>query len=105
MPIRSGRFEKRSQLAVPLQISSLEGPPATERTTTENVSSVGVRVLMEQPMELNGKLSVKSMDGYLQTQARVVYCERLSDGRYGVGLQFQGKAGNWPRSSSAGTSD
>lgn len=99
MPLRSGRLEKRTPLAVPLQIFSLEDSTATERTTTENVCSLGVRLLMERPKELNGQLLVRSLDGDLQTLARVVYCRRLSDGRFGVGLKFQQSAGKWLRKS------
>jgi len=105
MPIRYGRFEKRTRLAVPVQISSLQDPFTTERTTTENISSVGVRVFVQQPREPNGRLLIKSLDGQLQTHARVVYCQRLSDGRYGIGLEFQAKAINWPTGSLAGTAD
>jgi hypothetical protein len=99
MPLRSGRLEKRTRLNVPVQISGLQDPTATEQTTTENVCSVGVRVLMQRPREPNGRLLIRSLDGDLQTDARVVYCQRLSDGRFGVGLQFQQSVGSWLRKS------
>jgi len=97
--MRSGRLEKRTWLAVPLQISSLHDSTAIERTTTENVCSLGIRAVMGRPRELGERLFVKSPDGALQTLARVVYCQRLSDGRYGVGFQFQQKATNWLKKS------
>lgn len=99
MPTRFGRLEKRTRLAVPVQISSLQDPTARERTVTENVCSLGIRVLMGRARELNERLLIKSLDGDLQILARVVYCQRLSDGRFGVGLQFQQSAGNWLRES------
>ncbi len=89
MPARSGRLEKRIRLAVPVQISSLQGSAATERTTTENVCSLGIRILSQRARELNERLWVRSLDGDLRTLARVVYCKRLPDGRFGLGLQFQ----------------
>ncbi|SRR5216683_7314824 len=97
--MRSGRLEKRTRLAVPLQISSLQDSTAIERTTTENVCSLGIRAVMGRPKELDERLFVKSLDGALQTLARVVYCQRLSDGRFGVGFQFQQKATNWLKKS------
>ncbi len=97
MAARSGRLEKRTRLTVPMQISSLQHPTATERTTTENVCSLGVRLLMQRPEELNERLLIRSLDGELQTLARVVYCQRLSDVCFGVGLQFQQSVGNWLR--------
>ena len=95
MTTRSGRLEKRTQLTVPVQISSLQDPTARERTTTENVCSLGIRVLTHRSRELNERLLIKSLDGDRQILARVVYCQRLFDGRFGLGLQFQQKAGNW----------
>ena len=100
MPARSGRLEKRIRLAVPLQISSVLDPAAVERTTTENVCSLGMRVLTQRARELNERLMISSLMGDLRTLVRVVYCQRLPDGRFGVGLQFQGLAIDWPKASS-----
>src|SRR5260370_35730089 len=90
MPVRSGRLEKRIRLAVPVQISSLLDPAATEHTTTENVCSLGIRTLTQRARDLNERLMISSLMGELRTLAHVVYCQRLPDGRFGVGLRFQG---------------
>src|SRR5258708_19702838 len=90
MPARSGRLEKRIRLAVPVQISSLLDPAATEHTTTENVCSLGIRTLTQRARDLNERLMISSLMGELRTLAHVVYCQRLPDGRFGVGLRFQG---------------
>ena len=95
MPMRSGRLEKRTRLAVPVRISSLQEPSAGERTTTENVCSLGLRVLVQRARELNERLLIKSADGELQADARVVYCERLHDGRFALGLEFHGEVTRW----------
>ena len=92
MPVRSGRLERRIRLAVPVEVSSVGESSATERTTTENASSLGLRVLTQRAKEPNERLMIRSLVGDLQTLARVVYCQRLPDGRFGIGLQFQGKA-------------
>lgn len=105
MPVRSGRIEKRIRLAVPVQISSLLDPAATERTTTENVCSIGIRVLTKRARDLNERLIIGSLMGDLRTLARVVYCQRLPDGRFGVGLQFQRLTVDWPKPSSARAGD
>jgi hypothetical protein len=98
MPARSGRLEKRIRLAVPVQISSLLDPAATERTTTENVCSLGIRILTQRARDLNERLMISSLMGELRTLAHVVYCQRLPDGRFGVGLRFQGQPINWSKS-------
>jgi hypothetical protein len=102
MPTRLGRLEKRIRLAVSVQISSLQDPAATERTTTENVCSLGIRILTEQARDSNERLMISTLVGDLGILARVVYCQRLSDGRFGVGLQFQGRPINWSESSLGG---
>ena len=105
MPVRSGRLEKRIRLPVPVEISSLRDPSASERTTTENVCSIGVRVLTQRAKELNEELIIRSLIGDLRNVARVVYCQRLPDGRFGVGLEFLGIAVNWPKDATAGGTD
>ena len=90
MPSRSGRLEKRVQLAAPVQVSSPQDPSATEQTTAENISSLGIRVLAQRPRKPNERLMIRSLEGHFRSIVRVVYCQRLPDGRYGIGLQFQG---------------
>lgn len=105
MAAKSGRLEKRIRLAVSVEITSLQYTRANERTTTENVCSLGIRILTQQARELNERLMIKSLLGDLRTLARVVYCQRLPDGRFGVGLQFQEVAVNWSHDSLARTAD
>jgi hypothetical protein len=105
MPARSGRLEKRTRLAVPVEITSLQYTSANERATTENVCSLGIRVLTQHARELNERLMICSLVGDLQTLARVVYCQRLPDGHFGVGLQFEGLAVNWLHDSFARPAD
>jgi hypothetical protein len=97
MPLRSGRVERRIQLAVPVEIYTLQNPSATELTSTENVCSIGARILTQRPKQLNERLMIRISVGDLRTLARVVYCQRLSDGRFGVGTQFLGVPVNWSK--------
>lgn len=99
MPLWFGRLEKRIRLTVPLELSSLQDPSATERTTTENVSSLGVRVLTRRSKERNERLLIKSLADDLRALARVVYCQRLADRRFGVGISFTGAAFDWSKGS------
>src|SRR5260370_17006839 len=96
---RSGRLEKRIRLVAAVEICSVQNPAATERTTTENFCSLGIRILPQRARELNERLWVRSQDEDLRTLARVVYCQRLPDERFGVGLQCQAKPCNCPTGS------
>src|SRR6266481_5564708 len=105
MAARSGRLEKRVRLAIPIKITSPQNPAATERTTTENVCSLGIRILTHRAKNSNEQIMISSLAGDLRTFARVVYYQKLPDGRFGIGLQFQGIAVDWPRNSMAGATD
>lgn len=105
MPSRSGRRERRTPLSVPVQISRFWESSGTERTITENVCSGGLRVVAQRQMNPDEPLLVSSTTGDLRVQARVVYCERLRDGRFGVGLHFQGAEVHWPVGNSSSAAD
>lgn len=105
MAVRWGRLEKRIQLSLPVQLSNPYDPSSSERTTTENVCSLGMRVLTQKARELNERLMISSMVGDLRALARVVYCQRLPDGRFGIGIQFQGRSVDWPAGSLARPGD
>ena len=90
MAYKSGRLEKRVRLAVPVELSTLEDPPTTERTSTEDVCPIGARVVIQQPKEKNECVVMRSLVGGVWTQARVVYCHRLSTGHFAIGLHFMG---------------
>ena len=105
MSVRSGRLEKRIRLALPLQISSVVDPATSERTTSENVCSLGMRVLTQRARVLNERLMINSHMGDLRAVARVVYCERLPDGHFAMGLQFLEDFINWSKSPTAGAAD
>lgn len=98
-----GRIQKRLRLSVPLGLSKLRVPDITEHPVTENISSLGARVLTRRAMKLNERLMVSSHVGNLRTKARVVYCQRLPDGRFGVGLQSEGVAANFLLAARQGT--
>jgi hypothetical protein len=93
MAIQTGRVEKRIRLEVPLQISRLETsgfPDVPEKTTTGNVSPHGVRVLTKRALPLQERLLVTSpISSEEPIRARVVYCQPLAEGVFGVGLQFE----------------
>jgi hypothetical protein len=89
MLARTGRLDKRFDVAVPVLIASLETPGLSEQTVTQNVSIHGIRVLTHRPLGREERFLVNSVGSDVHTQAKVVYCQPLSDGVFGVGLQFK----------------
>ena len=91
------RMEKRIQMTLPVQLESLKRPGPAERTVTENVSSLGARVVTKRPRKRKEWLLVTLFQGdHLRLPARVVYCQPLAGGRFGIGLKFQGVTILWP---------
>lgn len=55
--------------------------------------------MTERFKERNERLVIKSLANNLWALARVVYCQRLADGRFGVGISFIGAAFDWSKTS------
>lgn len=90
-----GRSEKRSATAVAVMLTSVDltDPSlATEFTTTENISGRGARVVTKK---LWSSLVIKSLEGDLQSEARVIYCQPIRENVYAIGLQLIAPRGDW----------
>jgi hypothetical protein len=92
---QSGRFHRRIHLTVPVKLLNLGEPRVTEDGVTENVSPRGARVLVKTPIEPDAILLLKSLAPSFRTSVRVVYCERISGGQFGLGLELEGPSVNW----------
>lgn len=83
-----GRRQARHSETFPVRISSEEKPLAKEACSTQNLSSLGARVLSKRTWLLNSRVTLKSLDGDLWARARVVYCQPIGEGAFAVGLEF-----------------
>jgi hypothetical protein len=95
MPTDRHRVQKRAPATVALQITSAKQPFITELAFTENVSLCGVRVVTERAWKPGERVVVKSFHGTIQSQAKVIYCSRLAEARYAVGLELGSAVGKW----------
>ena len=95
MRSQTRRMERRTQMTLPVQLETLKQPGTTERVVTENVSSVGARLVTKRPRQRKEWLLLTFLRDDLRLPARVVYCQRLADGRFGIGLKFQGVTILW----------
>jgi hypothetical protein len=62
---------------------------ASERILIRNLSSHGARVISGRPWHQHAQVNLAETIGDYHLDAEVVYCERLSDNRYAVGLKFE----------------
>jgi len=95
MAIRPGRSEERSAASVAVMLTSPEPPFPTELTLTENISSLGARVVSKGFWGKNNSLVIKSLEGGLQAEARVIYRRPIREDVYAIGLELIAPRGGW----------
>ena len=95
MAMQSGRSEERSAAAVAVMLTSPEPHFPTELTLTENISSRGARVASKGLWGKNNSLVIKSLEGDLQSEARVIYRQPIREDVYAIGLELLAPRGHW----------
>lgn len=99
MATQPGRCEKRSDAIVRVMLTSLNPafPIETELTLTQNISDRGARVTTKRLWSPSDSLVIKSLEGGLQSEARVIYHQRMREDIYAIGLQLIAPRGDWQR--------
>jgi hypothetical protein len=95
MAIKPGRPDKRSAATVAVMLTSRESAFTTELTVTENISERGARVLTKKQWWANDALVIKSLEGDLQSEARVVYRQPVRENVYAIGVELLEPKGHW----------
>ena len=94
----NGRSEKRVARTVRVEVCLEDEAKRNEGLLTENVSAHGARVLMEQKLHPGQGVLVSLPREGVRARGRIVYCQRLSEGRFAVGLELSGRVEPWARS-------
>jgi hypothetical protein len=76
-------------------LTSRESAFTTELTVTENISERGARVLTKKQWWANDALVIKSLEGDLQSEARVVYRQPVRENVYAIGVELLEPKGHW----------
>lgn len=92
----SGRMERRLPIIVVVRLAQAEptGPESEERTLTDNISSRGARVFSTRLWQLGDAIRVTPWNED-SASGNVVYCQRLDDGRFVIGVEFQDRPVAW----------
>ena len=93
----NGRSEKRIARIVSVEVCLQDEAKLKERTLTENVSAHGARVLMEQKLQPGQRVLVNSAKEGMRLQAQIIYCQRVSEGRFAVGLELSRRVELWAK--------
>jgi len=93
----SGRMEKRIPIAIVVRLANGQDQSASEAelTYTDNVSAHGARVVCSRPWQIGQVAQVTSLKDEITLSGKVVYCHKLQDHRYLIGLNFQGRRVTW----------
>ncbi len=100
MAMQPERYDKRSATAVAVMLTSRDRVSRTELTLTENISGRGARVVTKKLWSANDSLVIKSLEGDLQSEARVIYSQPIRQNIYAIGLELIAPTGNWRAKSS-----
>jgi PilZ domain len=65
-----------------------------ERTFTDNISPHGARIFSSRPWQPGEAIRVTPLH-QAAASGRVIYCQKLPDDRYSIGLQFQDRPVTW----------
>ena len=83
-----------------VMLTSPDWVSRTELTFTENISGRGARVVTKKLWLANDALVIKSLEGDLQSEARVIYSQLIRENVYAIGLELIAPMGNWRTKSS-----
>ena len=94
----NGRRERRLPIAVVVRLEALDGKGGEEheQTYTDYLSAHGVRVKSTRLWHAGEQAQITSANQESAMRGEVVYCQKLEDARFFVGLKFlQGRI-TWP---------
>ncbi len=80
-----------------MELSRLDASLPGEPTFTENVSPHGARVWTKQRWQPEERALLSSPETGLHAQARVVYCERMENKGFAVGLELSTPVEGWTK--------
>src|SRR4029077_352958 len=93
----SGRSERRITKALSVEVCVQDEPKLNEMVLTENVSAHGARILAERKLQPGQRVLVSSPKEGVRSQARIVYCQRVSEREFAVGLEMTGRMELWAK--------
>jgi hypothetical protein len=92
----SGRMERRLPIIVVLRLAKPDsaGTDGEEKTFTDNISAHGARVFSNRAWPLGDLVRLTPLNEDAAC-GKVIYCQKLPDDRFGIGVKFQDHPVTW----------
>jgi hypothetical protein len=90
-------MEKRLPIAIVVRLTHAQDQPVNgaELAYTDNLSAHGARVISSRPWQIGEAAQVTCLKDEITIRGTVVYCQKLLDDRYCIGLNFQDRRVTW----------
>ncbi|PYT65784.1 MAG: hypothetical protein DMG39_28320 [Acidobacteria bacterium] len=87
----TGREEKRLPFQIAVKLAPAESASAerVEKAYVANISGRGACVYAHQPWQPGEQVAITPPVREVPLRGEVIYCQKLEDGRFVVGLKFQ----------------
>ena len=93
----TGRSDKRITKEVAVELARPDASQLRETTIAQNMSDRGLRVTTESVWLPGEPVLLSSPESGVRTPARVVYCQRMENNRFAVGLELLAPLGEWTK--------
>jgi hypothetical protein len=88
MALQAGRSDKRIRQEAAVELARSDDPRLKETAIVKNRSARGMRVETTRAWPQGDRVLLA--DSGLSTDARVVYCQRMENNRFALGLEILG---------------
>ena len=92
----SGRIERRLPIIVAIRLAPAQdaATDGEEKTYTDNISAHGARIFSKHAWQPEDVVRITPLNRDVAC-GKVVYCQRMPDNRYGIGVKFPGPQITW----------
>ena len=96
MRMPTGRYERRMAKAEAVELLRLgDSPTPKVKAITENVSPTGARVITNSTCSPGEFVRLEAPKERLNLPGQVVYCQRVEEEKFAVGLLFDVRVDKW----------
>ncbi len=89
-------MERRLPIIVAIRLAPAQSADndGEEKTYTDNISAHGARIFSKQAWQLDDVVRITPLNRDVAC-GKVVYCQRMPDNRYSIGVKIQGLPVAW----------